>query len=164
MVDIEKRITKTEITLEMAKQGVEEKKRALQEAQDECEEVQHKLANLCKRLAYVAAQKVQETTEHEGAQALRQAMASIQNMSCGRICEEALLSPKHLQRLLPAEDDADDGDDEALSRTSSCISADSNDTLAEIDEDSNDSFNESDYEPEEVEGVKENRRRLATIA
>ena len=162
IIDIEKNIVKTEAALEKAEKCVEERKQALEDAQSEREEVQQRLDNLRKRLAHVAARKAQEVTEQEDAKALRQAMASIQRLAGGTISDEALLLLKHLQRLLPTEED-EAADDASLSSSTSS-SSESNDTVATMEEEEGeDSFNESDYDPEKVADIKEMRNRLSTL-
>ena len=162
IIDIEKSIAKTEAALEKAEECVEERKQALEDAQSEREEVQQRLDNLRKRLAHVATQKAQEVTEQEEARALRQAMASIQSLAGGTLSDEALLLLKHLQRLLPTEEN-EAADDASLSSSASS-SSESNDTVAAMEEDEGeDSFNESDYDPEKVANIKAMRSRLSTL-
>ena len=160
ILDTEKAIAKTEGSLEDAERVVEQRQQALEEAKDECEEVRQRLANLRKRLAHITAQKAQESTEGQDAQAIRKAMDTMRRMAGDNISDEVNAVLSHLQRLFPVHDEEDAGD-ETLS--SSKVES-SNDTVPFMDEDwDGGSIEESDFEPERLAEIKDKRQRILEL-
>ena len=161
IIDTEKAITRMEGNLEEAEREVEQRQRALQEAKDECEEIQQKLSNMRKRLAHITAQKAQESTQKQDAEAVRKALATMQRLAGDNDSDEIKALLLHFRRLYPMHDEEEEND-ETLSSSSAGEST--NGTVAFMDADwDGGSNNESEFESGKLAEIKETRKRLAEL-
>ena len=161
IIDTEKAITRMEGNLEEAEREVEQRQRALQEAKDECEEIQQKLSNMRKRLAHITAQKAQESTQKQDAEAVRKALATMQRLAGDNDSDEIKALLLHFRRLYPMHDEEEEKD-ETLSSSSAGEST--NGTVAFMDADwDGGSNNESEFESGKLAEIKETRKRLAEL-